>query len=343
MWWENFFNIFLYGGNIGKMNKAKFATYQNNIAFMNVFVRLLQDALHRYKIDGVPDTCSERVMIQSLLWYGNVVLFDKEDHLISLPGAPSGKGYNAYGDPASAWVWARNGKTNEEVTLYLPGEDESNFLKKTSGYINSTGKSKGVIVWENAVRAPFINQVIWFTEKIADTHRTIDVARRNIKTPWILFGTEETVSTVKAALEKFDNNEERIFSTGSFDPKNVAYFPLAVQSDTISSATCLVEWYENKFREICGIDSNSQQDKKGENLVTAELQVNDEYQEQELDKCLKYIQEGLDYANKLFGTNMKVRANKDEYADKDENLLSNENGENGLSNTNSTGSSGSDK
>lgn len=334
MWFEPFFNIYLYAGSVGTKNKGILDQFKNAISFQNTFSRLLTDAMHRYTIDGLPDTCSERVVLQSLIWYANVVFFEKQGNLLALPGAPSGSGYNANGDPGSAWIWARNGKLNEEVTLYLPGEDASSYLKKTSGYnAPSEKRTRGVIVWENGARYPFLNQIVYYSQAIADTYRTIDVGRQNLKCPYIIVAEEEVIPTVKKFFEKVDSNESRILSSGTFPTDKISVLPITVPTDTLSSATTLVEWYESKFRELCGIDSNSQQDKKGENLVTAEISVNDEYQEQELDKCLKYINEGLENVNKLFGTNMKARANKDDY---DKDILRNESGDNRLISDDST-------
>lgn len=324
MWYDGLFSIFLFGGNIGKTNKMKLASYKNAVTWQNVFVRLLQDALHRYKIVNLPDTVQQRVILQSLLWYGNIVFFEKMGNILALPGAPSSAGYNINGDPGSSWVFSRNGQFNEEVKLYLPGEDESNFLKKTNG-IEDGGKYRGVIVWENSIRYPFINQIVWFADMIADSMRTIDVARQNLKNPFVVVCEESVVNTVRKFFEKVDNNEERIINSGVFPVDKISVLPIHQETQTLSDATELVEWYENKFREICGIDSNAQQDKKGENLITAELSINDEYQEQSIDKCVQYIQEGLDNVNKIFGLNMKVEVNKDEYTDKNENILTNKN------------------
>lgn len=315
MWFENYFNINLYIGNTGKKNKELLNKYENNVTFINIFNKKLQDALHRYYIENLPYTCSQRVILQSLLWYGNVVFFEKEGALLALPGAPSGAGYNVNGDPGSSWVWGRNGRLNEEIALYLPGEDISLYLKKTSGDTGLINKKKGVIVWENSTRYPFVNSVVMYSQKIADSMRTLDTMRKNLKNPFIIACTESEIKSVNEFLEKRDNNEDVIALDiqGIDISKAVQILPIAQQAGSLSECTQLIEWYESKFREICGINANSQQDKKGENLIEAELSVNDEYQEQSLDETIAYIQEGLDNVNKIFGLNMQVKRRKDNY------------------------------
>ena len=298
------FNIAVFMGDVGKSHKRKLATYKNNISFQNTFSRLILDALERYGFEGLPDTISERVVVQSFLWYAGVVFFEKDGNLFALPGAPSGDGYNIYGDPASAWVFARNGRFDEEVSLFIPGSDGAKFLEETNG-VNSKHKLKGVYVWENKLRYPFINHTMFFSQAISDTMRTLDVCRQNIKNPFIITAEESVVPTVKKYMEQRDNNEEYILSSGIFEANKVNVIPLVTNSDNLNSCTQLIEWYENKYKELCGVDNNGQMDKKGENLIQDEITINNMYTEMSVDKCIEMINKGLEDVNKLYGTNIK--------------------------------------
>lgn len=306
MWLDNMiqFNINTFGGDVGKSTKKKLATFKNNISFQNTFSRLVLDALERYGFEGLPDTISERVLVQSTLWYAGVVFFERDGKLFALPGAPSGDGFNIYGDPASAWVFSKNGVFNEEVSVFIPGSDEASFLKETDGF-KSGRKTKGVYVWENKLRYPFVNHTMFFSEAISDTMRTLDVCRTNIKNPFIITAEESVVPTVKRYLEQRENNETYVLSSGVFDATKVSVIPLTTNSDSLSSCTQLIEWYENKYRELCGVDNNGQMDKKGENLIQDEVTINDMYTELSVQKCIDCINEGLEYVNKIYGTNIK--------------------------------------
>lgn len=314
MWFDTTLNqIYLYGGDIGKLNKKKLARFKNNVQFINNFNIKTQDALNRYHLEGLPDTVSERVVLQSLLWYGCVCFFERDGSLLALPCAPSGEGVNIYGDPVSVWVFSKNGTLNKQVPVYVHGSDVDAFLSRGNGY-RAKGKPYGVCVWENASRYPFINQTLFYSEAVSDSMRTLDVCRANIKNPYIVTAEESMVNTVKEYFNKRDNNEEFIISSGIFPADKVKVLPLVANSESLSAITALIEWYESKYRELCGVDNNAQMDKKGENLIQAEVSINDEYTDQGIKKIIPYIQDGLDDVNKIFGTEISVHANYDDSA-----------------------------
>lgn len=314
-WYSNLFpNIFLSAGDMSKMTNSKLAKMKNNVTFQNTFARLLTDGLNRYRFEGLPDTISERVLLQSLIWYGSVIIYEKNGNLIALPGIPDGSAITVYGDFGGGWVYGCNGY-NENVKLYIPGGDDSSFLRKSVSGIPVTAMSQGVLVRENSIMYPFIRQVIQYAEYISDSMRTLDVCRQHLKHPYLVFSEESTINTVREWFKKISNNEDVIVNTGIFDPSKVNVQNLDVTPDIVNNITSLIEWYENKYKGLCGIEHNAQSDKKGENLLTDEISVDNESDENNVDKCLKYIQQGLDDVNKIFGTNITVEANESESED----------------------------
>lgn len=310
----------LFCGKSGRKTKKKIASFKNNFMFQNIFSRLAQDALMRYKFNGLPETVSERALLQSLLWYGCVCFFEWEGGIFALPAAPTGS-FNIYGDPKQAFVFSRNSSIgfNKEIDLFIPGSDENAFLNRTDLINISSSTPRGVLVWENALRYPFINQTIFFSEAIADSMRTLDVCRVNLKNPYLIVAEESVVPTVKRYFEQRDNNETYILSSGIFDAAKVQILPVVTSSDTLAACSALVEWYEAKYRELCGVKNNSQIDKKGENLIQAEISVNDDYTFMGVDKSVKYIQDGLDIVNRIWGLSITV-----EEREKDVNIFRDE-------------------
>lgn len=77
---------------------------------------------------------------------------------------------------------------------------------------------------------------------------------------------------------------------------------------------------------LCGVENNAQMDKKGENLITEEVEINKEYTEFSVDKATEYIQKGLDDVNKLFGTNITVKE-KEGVKDEENTVIDNGAGE----------------
>lgn len=335
-WYINNFNIFLGGGTLGKMNKSKMAKWQNAVVFQNIFLQILQDAMTRYKIvekgkDTLPETLSSRVILQSLIWYGSVVFFEKNGSIFALPGVPDGSGYNIYGNSSGAWIFSRNGKLNEKVKLYIPGSNDAKLLKETNA-TPQTGEVNGVIVYENRTRTPFLWPMMYYAEQISDTIRTLEVARKQLKVPYIIFAEESVRKTIIDDLKRRQDNEDTIIGTGVYDPNKTSVFPLSGATESIPRCIELIEWYWGKVKELCGIDNNSQIDKKGENLIQAELDVGREYTDNGLEKIKPVIQEGLDDVSKIFDLSLEVITRKDEQEKEEQEKLDEENG--GLKNEN---------
>lgn len=300
------FSIPLTADNQGKSIKKKVTELRNSFVFENTFARFVTDALGRYEFENLPDTISERVLLQSLLWYGRVCIFDKDGNLLALPCAPSSAGLNIYGDYGSAWVFAANGQLNEQVKLFIHGGDIDTFLNRTNGDPMRGEERRGVLIRENAIMYPFIRIAMQFAEAVADTYRTLDIVRSNIKRPFIVTAEESIVPTVKKFLEQRELNYDSVISSGVFDPTRINLLPIDINGTSLTDATQLIEWYESQYKTLCGKKANSQMDKKGENLISAEVDINNEYSEFSVAKSLEYIQQGLDDVNAIFNTNIKV-------------------------------------
>lgn len=303
MWYNSYFCIPLDKCK----NRKKLAKLENNILFITTFMRLLSDAMNRYTIKNTPDTVNERVMLESLLVYGNTTLFEESGNVLALPSVPSGEGFNLYGDPVSAWVFSRNGLFNRQIDLYVEGGADASILNRGTQGIAIPSDKRGVMIWENKTRFPFLNTVIYYASVISDTLRTIDVDRRWLKRPFIPVCEESLVPSITKIFDEMaDNNGIIPVSTGVLDIDKFDLKPVDVSPDIVKSAIELVEWYENKFRELCGTDSNTQVDKKGENLIADEVHVNDEYTDKSEDALIECLNHYLGFANQQFGTEMKA-------------------------------------
>lgn len=305
MWISDFTNIWLC-----RKTKKQLETYKNNFVFRNEFMRNMLDALNRYEFEGLPDTCSQHVMLESLLFNGTVILFEKNGSLLSLPGRVDGSKMNNYGDFGKAWVYGMAGFT-EDIKIAIPGGDESAFLRSTIGG-EASREGKGVLIRENIACFPFINYTIYYSERMADSLRKIEVAQRNAASPYIIACEESVIPTVRKFMEARDNNEDYIISSGVFPADKISLLPFDIQADSIKTMSENYDWYSNHYRELCSIKNNSQMDKKGENLISTEVDVNDEYTESQVNNVLDSIQEGLDLTNKLFGCNIKVKKKGEE-------------------------------
>lgn len=282
--------------------QKKIRNLDNQMTAQNVFVQLAELPLSCVEIKGLPDTISERVVKQSLLWYGSVVFFIKDGALFALPGVPTGSGFNIYGDPGSAWVFSRyNGRMYDDVKLYIPGSDKATFLKRLIGS-TQIGTPTGVIVWDNTMRYPFINQTFMYSKAIADCYRTLDITRYWLKRPLLLTGPEEYSESVANLINGMGDNPNAIYIKEMVGvQKQTTLLNTNANGQNLQDVTGLLGWYESQYRSLCGVDSNSQMDKKGENLITAEITVNNQYQSLQLDNRIKETQHWLDIVYEFFG------------------------------------------
>lgn len=301
-WITPFLSIPLQSTTNKKLNK-----YKNAQTWQNEFMHLMHTALDRYYIDGLPDTCSQRVVLQSLLWYGKVLFFKKNDAVYALPCVNATDGYTVYGDWRKAFWVALNG-SSEKVDLAIPGDTP--FLKAIVTGQSQVGEGEGVLVRENSSMYPFINYCFQTAEQLTDTLRTLDTARLHLKHPYVITvqGDNSIVASVKRWLSDTKENQDVIVNTGVFPADKVNIQDLSVSGDIVTACTSLYEWYENRFLGYCGIQHNAQSDKKGENLLTDEIHIDSESDNTNLNMCMDYIQAGLDEANDLFDLDMHVRS-----------------------------------
>lgn len=305
MWYDGYFLIDMTNCTSAK----KLAKWKNSVLFQSEFFRLFDVAMQRYKLTGLPDTVQERVILQSLIVYGNVTFFEQNGNILALPSAPSGEGYNINGDPVSAWVFSRNGLFNKEIGLYVPGGESTPLIAE--GVNNIKRPDKGVMVWESKTRYPFLQTILYYAAAISDTLRTIDVARKWLKTPFIAVAEQSLVPSVEKMLNDITNNREyMLVSTGIQDISKFNILPVEQSTNSIQSATELIDWYTQQYRAHCGMRSNSNIDKKGENLISDEIHTNDSYTDSIADNMTEYLNNQLDFVNEIFGTKIKAEINE---------------------------------
>ena len=294
------------------------AKYKNNFMFINVFMRMLNIAMHRYKFEGLPDTIKERPLKRALLYHGNAVFFEENGGLFALPGGGMSD-VNIYGEPGNSWIYGMNG-FNKEIKLAIPGGADATLLRKNVSGQTMPESKNGVYVRENYMNFPFIHYCMEYAEAIADTMRTLDVVRKNIKHPYIISAEQSIINTIKSFFNKRDNNEEFILSSGVFPADKIKMLPLEQNPECVKVSTDLIEWYWNMFFEICGFNSNSNPDKKAQ-LTTVEVNSNNDIIGLQAAQVIECLNEDLKLVNSLYGTNIRVeKTDLSEYNEDDENL-----------------------
>lgn len=290
------------------MTSKKIAKYKNQIEFMNIYASLVNEALGRYKFKGLPETVNERVLTESLLWYGSVCFFIKDGNVLALPGLPTAS-YTLYGDPTENIIHGRNGYV-DTIKLFIPNGDNSALVREST---NGIAPKEGTGVWvrENKMAFPFVNYCIEYADKIADTLRTLDVTRANIKRPSVVICEESVINSVRSYFNKRDNNEEYVVSSGVFPADKVKFEnPFETNPENLRDCTMLIEWYYNQFRQLEGMKAPSTVDKKAQ-VSVPELNRDESISDNKQETVTDYLQEQLDFVNEKLGCNITVERNMD--------------------------------
>lgn len=294
-------NSYLWGliDDVSSLSKKKKAKLKNDAKFMMVFRRLIGDALRgRYDIQDLPPTVSKRILLRDLWSKAFTVIYLEKGIPVCLPSMIGGDELNVVGEPGTAWVNAVNGKVNKQIKLIIPGVDTSSFLGHKDGV--------GVLIRENDMYMPFALTTISYALAIADAMRTLDVVSSNMKTPFVIVAEQSIVNTVKKFFEDRDDNLDYIISSGVFPVDKIQILPFDPQATNLTQCTQLIDWLENKYREACGIPANGQSDKKGENLITGEIDVATDYCTLQKMKAIDTLNEGFELVNNSFGLNIKA-------------------------------------
>lgn len=295
MWYENFLNIMLTG--VSKGTKKTLADVENWRVFRIVFLRLYQDLYEQLSkcIKVKSDTLSKRVIIESFIWYGNVCFFNYQGGVVSLPATMDGANLTIYGESRKCFVYSRNGKVNKNIKCYFEGQ-----------LLSTVDKDTGVVIWLNSTRTPLIETVIFYAQQIADSFRTLSVMRKRLKMPIIIQGDESQSTSIQNFFTQYQSNEELIhLDTGFLDVDKTKITTVSADADT-AQIVQLIDWYESKYRENIGIQSNGNIDKKGENVIQDEIHVNDEYEDVQLFKYIDYMQKYIEVIDKIWGDIIEI-------------------------------------
>lgn len=300
-------SIFIDKKNI---SSKKLNAYKNSVELQNIYACLLNECIHgRYGIDGLPESCNERVVMESLLYYGTVTFFKKAGEVLALPGLPTGN-YTLYGNPTNGIVYGRNGYT-ETVKYFIPNGDNSELVRRNVSGMTESKEGTAVFVRENEIVFPFINYVFEFAEKIADTYRTLDITRANIKRPYVITAEESIINSVKSFFNKRDNNEEYIISSGIFPADKIKLMPFEQNPENIRDCTGLIDFYYSKFRELEAVSAAPATIDKKAQISVPELNQNAGADEAIHNGISCVLERELKFANEMLGTNMRfVSKNK---------------------------------
>lgn len=263
--------------------------YENNMTFQLMISHYLGIAMAMNKIrrKGGGDLSefpgiNPRTVSLSLIMNGCVIFRNKVFQggkeipgLYAQPGYGIGI-YNMNLDPLKGFVTNLNGTQGQQIDLYVPGEVAEALYYGPDG--KQTRDPSGFIVWDNDQRFPVMLDVIYYASKIAECYATLDTTVFWLNIPAIFMAPKELVSSIDETIQSIARHEKfTIQSKGLGDViTSTEFINTNANGQNLKDVTGVIQWYDSQFLQRRGIDSNSQMDKKGENLVEAEVTVNNE-------------------------------------------------------------------
>lgn len=307
MWLRQYYP-FMCGKNSARNSKElrKYAEYENNRQWQDVFNRLVSIVTNIYEWDGLPDTCDQYFLETILLWQaqGCIIYDEKKGGFLSLPSTPASQ-MNLYYQN-TYWRAYSLGYTQKFLALTKWNKD---IYKKAAPFIDETETLPiGCVCTDNIMSYPLIETVRIYTDKLVDVMRAIDVKVKQLKLGFIIETDEESKTAIQQAVHDVDNNVLAVYAR-----RDIA--KVMKESKSINTGSTPMEletlWkdYDNvmsAFLTAFGINNLNTADKK-ERLLTDEVNSNNEQialnAAYRLDQRLHFCED----FNSVFGTNVTCR------------------------------------
>lgn len=274
----------MYGFGLPLMPTALKATTAqlNNRQYYEVFNRVVNIALSRFKWNGLPDTCRPNILEETLLFYGCALFFFDENlgyaHTpVELPGPP-----NIY----------------YESTVRMAHSFE---------YHESYGLDNSVLIKANYCMYPDYLTIWNYTPKIANAIRAIDVHLETLKRPFLVSCEEKEKTSVQKAINKIADNEIAVVGQKIGDTVKLEVQQLT-NASYLTDMWATVKNYLNQVYSALGV-RNSYTNKR-ERMITSEAEGEGNAIRHTLESELEMRQRACDEINDKYGLNISVEANE---------------------------------
>lgn len=264
----------------GSKNNSRFL---NDVQTCEIFNRITNAALSRFKWKGLPDTCNERALEITLLFYGFALFFDDPDlGFIHTPGQLVGP-FNVYYESINREAFSFNYR--RKLTI-----DNSVIVRA-----NKTMTPDYLIPWN-------------YAPKVADAIRSVDVHSQTLKSPFAITCDEQNKQSALRALNKIKDNEIAVFSTKFANDKTFGVMNF-VNSCWLPEMWSNVKNYISEAYTALGID-NSYSSKK-ERMVTSEAEGQSNPTRHVLESELACRKQACKDINRMFGLDVSVDVNQE--------------------------------
>ena len=264
--------------------------------YINYFTNLV---LEMIKVRGLPKDVDSRFVIRTLINRGSIAFFkanvasndksveikiDREKGtLIAQPFTVNGY-YNYYGLPT-------------RITISSPENTDGTF----SG-TNIDDSDDFEIVRLNPMATALYPTIYYFSNKLVEVQRAIDVNVYNNQTPLITEGTSELSATIAQAIRQWGRQLKHIVLAKDRGAKTEDIFgmkDIGVEWKA-SKMVEVVQYYKTEFFTMLGI--NHTPFEKKANLVIDEVKSNSQILALTIDSMINSLNEDAKKVNEKFGT-----------------------------------------
>ena len=307
MWLRQYYP-FMCGKNSARNSKElrKYAEYENNRQWQDVFNRLVSIVTNIYEWDGLPDTCDQYFLETILLWQAQacIIYDEKKGGFLSLPSTPASK-MNVYYQNT---YWRAYSLGYSQKFLALTKWNKDIYTKATPFIDETETLPIGCVCSDNIMSYPLIETVQIYTDKLVDVLRAIDVKVKQLKLGFIIETDEESKTAIQQAVHDVDKNVLAVYARRDIakvmkESKSINTGSTPMELETLWKA------YDNimsAFLTAFGINNLNTADKK-ERLLTDEVNSNNEQialnAAYRLDQRLHFCEN----LNSVFGTNATCR------------------------------------
>lgn len=273
---------------MGRRGKNNFSlSLAKNMLSNNVYLRRLCElSMSMFKWEGLPDSVDVRYLEMELFLTGQALFF-KDDVLGYLAlGYLANGSFDVYGEPKVRRAYSR-----------YSGYNSDSFTDKDS-----------VIIWNNYMRVPSAQDVMYYAQRLWYLDNTIDINAKAQKTPVLIQCDEKQRLALLNVYKEYDGNSPVLFGDKNLDIKGFG----VLKTDAPFVADKLYELKNQIWNEALtylGINNVSYQ--KRERLITDEVTRSQGGTVASRYSRLAMREQACDRINELFGLDVSVKYRED--------------------------------
>lgn len=248
--------------------------------------RLCELSMSMFKWEGLPESVDIRYLEMELFLSGQALFF-KDDVMGYLAlGCMANGSFDVYGEPISRRAYSRYSGYNSDL-----------FSDKDS-----------VIIWNNYMRVPSAQDVMYYAQRLWDLDNTIDINAGAQKTPILIQCDEKQRLSLLNVYKEYDGNSPVLFGDRNLDIKGFG----VLKTDAPFVADKLYELKNQIWNEALtylGISNVSYQ--KRERLITDEVTRSQGGTVASRYSRLAMREQACERINKMFGLDLSVKYRED--------------------------------